>query len=48
VGLPLGFLPFHRRRRFPRSTQKPLSRSRRLRTGHRLDSKQVPSRLIPG
>ena len=48
VGLPLGFLPLHRRRRFPRSTQEPAPSSRRLHAGHRLDSKQVTSRLIPG
>ena len=48
VGLPLESLPLHRHDRFPRSARKPVSRSRRLHAGHRLDSKQVSSRLIPG
>jgi hypothetical protein len=48
VGPPLESLPFHRDHRFPRSMHKPVSRSRRFHTGRRLDSKQVPSRLIPG
>ncbi|OLN27152.1 hypothetical protein DSOL_4664 [Desulfosporosinus metallidurans] len=34
--------------RFPRSTQKPMLCSCHLHAGHRLDSKQVSSRLIPG
>lgn len=47
-GYPLAFLPWHRGDRFPRSTQKPESSSRRLNAGRRLGSKQVPPRLIPG
>jgi hypothetical protein len=48
AGFPLGFFHWHRSRRFPRSEQKPVSRSRRLHAGHHLDSKQVSSRLVPG
>jgi hypothetical protein len=48
VGLPLELLPSHRGDRFPRSTQEPEPRSRRLHAGRRLGSKQVPPRLIPG
>jgi hypothetical protein len=48
TGFPLGFFHSHRSRRFPRSEQKPVLRSRRLHAGHHLDSKQVSSRLIPG
>jgi hypothetical protein len=47
VGFPLGFFHYHRSRRFPRSEQKPVLRSRRLHAGHHPDSKQVSSRLIP-
>ena len=47
VGPPLASLPSHRDTRFPRSTQKPMSRSRRLHAGHRLASKQVPRETCP-
>jgi len=45
--LPFGFLPLHRSRRFPRSLQKPVPGSRHLHAGHRPDSKQASSGLIP-
>jgi hypothetical protein len=34
--------------RFPRSTQEPRPRSRRLYAGHHLANQQAPARLIPG
>jgi hypothetical protein len=43
----LELLPLHRDDRFLRSSPKPESGSRRLNAGCRLDSKQVPSNLIP-
>jgi len=48
MGLPLVSFPLTSERRFPRSKLKPVPCSRRLYAGHRLDSKQVSSRLIPG
>ena len=47
MGPPLGFLPYHRSDRFPRSTQEPDSRSRHLHAGRRPGSKQVSPELIP-
>ncbi|MEG2151564.1 MAG: hypothetical protein RRY36_10140, partial [Bacteroidaceae bacterium] len=47
VGFPLEFLPYHQGRRFPSSIQKPTLCSCYLHAGHRLDSKQVSSKLIP-
>ena len=47
AGAPLAVLPCHRRDRFPRSTQEPGPRSRRLHAGRRPSSKQVPLGLIP-
>ena len=44
--LPLGFLPYHRNDRFPRSTQEPGSRSRHLYAGRRSGNKQVSPELI--
>ena len=46
VGPPLGFLPYHRNDRFPRSTQEPGSGSRHLYAGRRPGSKQVSPGLI--
>jgi hypothetical protein len=46
MGPPLEFLPYHRDDRFPRSVQKPGSRSRHLYAGCRTGSKQVPPVLI--
>ena len=46
VGPPLELLPCHRNDRFPRSTQKPESSSRRLHTGCHSVGKQVSSELI--
>ena len=48
MGLPLGFLPYHRSDRFPRSTQEPDSRSRHLYAGRRPGSKQDSPELILG
>ena len=45
--LPLASLPCHRHDRFPRSTQEPGSRSRRLHAGRRPSSRQVPLGLVP-
>ena len=47
MGPPLGFLPWHRNDRFPRSTQEPDSRSRHLYAGRRPGSKQDSPGLIP-
>ena len=47
MGPPLGFLPYHRNDRFPRSTQEPDSRSRHLYAGRRPGSKQDSPELIP-
>ena len=47
MGPPLGFLPWHRNDRFPRSTQEPDSRSRHLYAGRRPGSKQDSPELIP-
>ena len=47
MGPPLGFLPYHRSDRFPRSTQEPDSRSRHLYAGRRPGSKQDSPGLIP-
>jgi len=46
VGPPLGFLPYHRDDRFPRSTHEPDSGSRYLYAGRRPDSMQVSPGLI--
>ncbi len=46
VGPPLGFLPYHRDDRFPRSPKKPGSESRHLYTGGRLGSQQVSPKII--
>ena len=46
VGPPLGFLPYHRNDRFPRSTQEPGSGSRHLYAGRRPGSKQVSPGLL--
>ena len=46
--LPLGRLPLHRSDRFPRSTQEPEPRSRRLYAGRHLGSKQGVSQTSPG
>ena len=46
VGPPLGFLPYHRNDRFPRSTQEPDSGSHHLYAGRRPGSKQVSPGLI--
>src|SRR5918992_1886617 len=48
VGQPLELLPSHRGDRFPRSTQKPESRSRRLHAGRRLGSTTGASQTYPG
>jgi hypothetical protein len=47
MGPPLGFLPWHRNDRFPRSTQEPDSRSHHLYAGRRSGGKQVAPELIP-
>ena len=47
MGPPLGFLPYHRNDKFPRSTQEPDSRSRHLYAGRRPGSKQDSPGLIP-
>ena len=47
MGPPLGFLPLHWNDRFSSSVQKPAYKSCHLYAGCRLDSKRVPSRLIP-
>ena len=43
VGPPLAFFPYHRNDSFPRSVQKPESRSCHLYAGRRPDSKQITS-----
>jgi hypothetical protein len=48
MGPPLGFLPYHRNDRFPRSTQEPDSRSRHLYAGRSPGSKQVFPWTYPG
>ncbi len=48
VGLPLGFLPWHRDDRFPRSTREPAPSSRHLHAGRHSSSRQVASRAHPG
>ena len=45
MGPPLGFLPWHRNDRFPRSPRKPRSCSRHLYACRRSDSKQAPPNL---
>src|SRR5882672_7867738 len=45
--LSLVLLPSHRDDRFPRSSPKPGSRSRRLHAGRQLGSKQISPNLIP-
>ena len=47
VGPPLGFLPWHRSDRSPRSTREARSCSRHLCAGRRSDSKQAPPRTYP-
>jgi hypothetical protein len=46
MGPPLGFLPYHRNDRFPRSPQEPDSGSRHFYAGRRPGSKQVSPGLI--
>jgi hypothetical protein len=48
VGQPLELLPSHRGDRFPRSTQEPEPRSRRLHAGRRLGSTTGASQTYPG
>jgi hypothetical protein len=48
VGQPLELLPSHRGDRFPRSTQQPESRSRRLHAGRRLGSTTGASHSFRG
>jgi len=47
-GCPLAVLPSQRNDRFPRSTQKPRARSRRLYAGRHVGSTQAPPTLLPG
>jgi hypothetical protein len=47
VGRPLASRPAHRGARFPRATQKPMSRSRRLHAGHHRARQQVPREAYP-
>jgi hypothetical protein len=48
VGSQLGFLPYHRGDRLPRSAQEPRSGSRHLYAGRHPGSKQVPPGFILG